>query len=115
MFPALVVGTLAAAATYTFLGENLVSAKQAKFMIRSGKIKKVIDVRTIAEYRAGHYRGAIHIPVNKINKKTTAELPKSGLLVYCNTGQRARFAAEKLIDLGFKNVYYIAGHYSTLQ
>ena len=115
MFPALVVGTLAAAATYTFLGENLVSAKQAKFMIQSGKIKKVIDVRTMAEYRAGHYRGALHIPVNKINKKTTAELPKSGLLVYCNTGQRARFAAEKLIELGFKNVYYIAGHYSTLQ
>ena len=115
MFPALVVGTLAAAATYTFLGENLVSAKQAKLMIRSGKIKKVIDVRTITEYRAGHYRGALHIPVNKINKKTTAELPKSGLLVYCNTGQRARFAAEKLIDLGFKDVYYIAGHYSTLQ
>lgn len=115
MFPALVVGTLAAAATYTFLGENLVSAKQAKFMIRSGKIKKVIDVRTITEYRAGHYKGAVHIPVSKINKKTTAELPKSGLLVYCNTGQRARFAAGKLIDLGFKNVYYIAGHYSTLQ
>lgn len=115
MFPALVVGTLAAAATYTFLGENLVSAKQAKEMIRSGKIKKVIDVRTMAEYRAGHYRGALHIPVNKINKKTTAELPKKGLLVYCNTGQRARFAAEKLIELGFKDVYYIAGHYSTLQ
>ena len=115
MLPLLIVGTLAAATAYTFLGENLLSAKQAKFMIQSGKIKKVIDVRTIAEYRAGHYRGAIHIPVNKINKKTTAELPKSGLLVYCNTGQRARFAAEKLIDLGFKNVYYIAGHYSTLQ
>ena len=114
MFPALVVGTLAAAATYTFLGENLVSAKQAKEMIRSGKIKKVIDVRTMAEYRAGHYRGALHIPVNKINKKTTAELPKKGLLVYCNTGQRARFAAEKLIELGFKDVYYIAGDYSSL-
>jgi len=114
MFPALVVGTLAAAATYTFLGENLVSAKQAKEMIRSGKIKKVIDVRTMAEYRAGHYRGALHIPVNKINKKTTAELPKKGLLVYCNTGQRARFAAEKLIELDFKDVYYIAGHYSSL-
>ena len=115
MFPALVVGTLAAAATYTFLGANLVSAAQAKKMIRSGKIKKVIDVRTAMEYRAGHYRGALHIPVNKINKKTTTELPKKGLLVYCNTGQRARFAAEKLIDLGFEDVYYIAGHYSTLQ
>jgi len=110
MFPVIVVGTLAAAAAYTFLGANLVSAAKAKEMIRSGKIKKVIDVRTMAEYRAGHYRGALHIPVNKINKKTTAELPKKGLLVYCNTGQRARFAAEN-----FKDVYYIAGHYSTLQ
>lgn len=115
MFPLLLVGALAASAAYTLFGENLVSAKQAKLMIASGKIKKVIDVRTAMEYRAGHYRGALHIPVDKINKKTTAELPKRGLLVYCNTGQRARFAAEKLIDLGFKDVYYIAGHYSTLR
>jgi rhodanese-related sulfurtransferase len=105
----------AAAFAYTLTGENLLDAKQAKLMIRSGKIKKVIDVRTMAEYRTGHYRGALHIPVNKINKKTTAELPKKGLLVYCNTGQRARFAAEKLEELGFEDVYYIAGHYSTLQ
>jgi len=66
------------------------------------------------EYRAGHYPKALHIPVNKINEKTTSELPKKGLLVYCNTGQRARFAAEKLESLGFKDVSYIAGLYSTL-
>lgn len=34
MFPALIVGTLVAAATYTFLGVNLVSADMAKAMIR---------------------------------------------------------------------------------
>ncbi|QIG59722.1 hypothetical protein [Dishui Lake phycodnavirus 3] len=113
--PLLAVGAFVAAAAYTYFGENLVSSKEAKRMIRSGEIKKVIDVRTAIEYRAGHYRGALHIPVDKINKKTTSELPKKGLLVYCNTGQRARFAAEKLIDLGFEDVYYIAGHYSTLQ
>ena len=114
MFPAIIVGTVAAAAMYTFFGRNLITSKEAKRLIRSGEIKKVIDVRTIAEYRAGHYKGAVHIPVNKINKKTTTELPKKGLLVYCNTGQRARYAAEKLEDLGFENVYYIAGHYSSL-
>ena len=113
-FPFIIAGGLAAAAAYTYFGENLVSSKEAKRLIRVGKIKKVIDVRTIAEYRAGHYRGALHIPVNKINRKTTAELPKKGLLVYCNTGQRARFAAEKLEELGFDDVYYIAGHYSSL-
>lgn len=115
MFPFILGAALIGAAAYTYFGENLVSSKEAKKMIRSGEIKKVIDVRTAMEYRAGHYRGALHIPVDKINKKTTSELPKKGLLVYCNTGQRARFAAEKLIDLGFEDVYYIAGHYSTLQ
>jgi phage shock protein E len=114
VLPFILIGGLATAAAYTYFGENLVSSEEAKKMIRSGKIKKVIDVRTITEYRAGHYRGALHIPVNKINKKTTTELPKKGLLVYCNTGQRARFAAEKLEELGFKDVYYIAGHYSSL-
>lgn len=111
----LIIALGAAAIAYTFTGENLVSAEEAKKMIKSGKIKKVIDVRTITEYSLGHYRGAIHLPVNKMNSKTTSELPKKGLLVYCNTGQRARIAAEKLIGLGFQDVYYIAGHYSSIQ
>ena len=114
MIPFILVGGLAALAAYTFLGENLVSSEEAKRLIKEGKIKKVIDVRTTVEYRAGHYPRALHIPVDKINEKTTSELPKSGLLVYCNTGQRARFAAEKLVEIGFKQVYYIAGHYSSL-
>lgn len=114
MIPIIIVGSLAALTAYTYFGQNLISSEEAKRLIKEGEIKAVIDVRTATEWRSGHYRGALHIPVDKINEKTTAELPKKGLLVYCNTGQRARFAAEKLEELGFKNVYYIAGHYSSL-
>ena len=114
MIPFIIAGALTGALAYTFLGQNLVSSSEAKRLIKEGKIKKVIDVRTITEYRAGHYPKALHIPVNKMDEKTTTELPKKGLLVYCNTGQRARFAAEKLEELGFEDVYYIAGHYSSL-
>ena len=114
MIPLLIAGGLTAALAYTYMGQNLVSASEAKRLIKEGKIKRVIDVRTIAEYRAGHYPRALHIPVDKIGEKTTAELPKGGLLVYCNTGQRARFAAEKLEELGFRDVYYIAGLYTSL-
>jgi phage shock protein E len=114
MIPLVVVGGLAALTAYTYFGQNLISSEEAKRLIKDGKIKAVIDVRTATEWRAGHYRGALHIPVDKINEKTVAELPKRGLLVYCNTGQRARFAAEKLEYLGFKDVYYIAGLYSSL-
>jgi phage shock protein E len=90
VLPFILIGGLATAAAYTYFGENLVSSGEAKKMIRSGKIKKVIDVRTAAEYRAGHYRGALHIPVNKINKKTTVGTSKEGatrLLQYWTTGQ----------------------------
>ena len=114
MIPLVIVAGLATATAYTLLGQNLISASEAKRLIKEGKIKKVIDVRTITEWRAGHYPKALHIPVDKINEKTTTELPKKGLLVYCNTGQRARLAAEKLEELGFQNVYYIAGPYTTL-
>jgi phage shock protein E len=114
MIPLIIAGGITAALTYTYMGQNLISASEAKRLIKKGKIKKVIDVRTITEYRLGHYPRALHIPVDKINKKTTTELPKKGLLVYCNTGQRARFAAEKLEELGFEDVYYIAGPYTGL-
>ena len=105
MIPLVIVAGLATATAYTLLGQNLISASEARRLIKEGKIKKVIDVRTITEWRAGHYPKALHIPVDKINEKTTTELPKKGLLVYCNTGQRARLAAEKLEELGFQNVY----------
>jgi rhodanese-related sulfurtransferase len=114
MIPLVVVGGLAALTAYTYFGQNLISSEEAKRLIKEGKIKVVIDVRTATEWRMGHYPKALHIPVDKINEKTVTELPKRGLLVYCNTGQRARFAAEKLEGLGFKDVYYIAGLYTSL-
>lgn len=114
MIPLIIVGVLASLTLYTYTGSQYVSPDEAKKLIASGKVKTVLDVRTSAEYKSGHYPGAIHIPVNKINEKTTSILPKKGILVYCNTGQRARFAAEKLGRLGYNNIYYIPGHYSSL-
>jgi rhodanese-related sulfurtransferase len=93
---------------YTFTGRQLLSAQEARSKIASGEITTVVDVRTSAEYSTGHYPGAIHIPVNQISRETTTSLPPRGLLVYCNTGQRARFAARQLSSLGFRDVYYIA-------
>jgi len=115
MYLSIFVGIVAGAITYSLTGPNRLSASTAKAMIQSGAIKTVVDVRTKTEYDAGHYPGAIHIPVTKMNALTTRNLPRSGgILVYCNTGQRARFASEKLQKLGFKNVYYITGTYSSI-
>jgi phage shock protein E len=114
MYLSIFVGLLAGLVTYTFTGSNLVSPTRAKTLMQSGTINKVVDVRTRMEFQAGHFPGAVNIPVNDINRMTTARLPKRGLLVYCNTGQRARWATEKLLRLGFKDVYYIAGTYKSI-
>ena len=100
---------------YTLTGIRLIPASQAKRLIEVGDISQIVDIRTKAEYDLGHYPDSIHIPVNKINKDTVKVLDKSKpVLVYCNTGQRARYAANKLDKLGFKEVVYIDGTYNTI-
>ena len=100
---------------YTLTGIRLIPASQAKRLIKSGEITQIVDIRTKTEYDLGHYPDSIHIPVNKINKNTVQKLDKGKpTLVYCNTGQRARYAANKLDKLGFREVYYIDGTYDTI-
>lgn len=100
---------------FTLTGRGLLEDEEAKEMIKDGTIQQVVDVRTKLEWDNGHYKDAVHIPVTSINKDTTRELNKDeNVLVYCNTGQRARVGAEKLRALGFQNVYYIGGSYTKL-
>ena len=50
-----------------------------------------------------------------ITGETTKELNKeSTILIYCNTGYRARYAVNKFKKLGFKNVFYIETGHETL-
>ena len=105
-------------AKYTYDGDQLISSNDAKKSIDQGHIQHVIDVRTPAEYNIGHYPGSIHIPVHMISKKSlkvSGVKKNDSVIVYCNTGQRARFAAEKMMRLGYTNVQYIAGSYRGLQ
>ena len=100
---------------YALTGKGLLPPSKAKSMIKSGDIKLVIDVRTKMEWNMGHYKGAKHIPVTSIDPSKFKGIPKNtGILVYCNTGQRARSAAETIRGYGFENVFYIEGGYWTL-
>lgn len=104
------------ASYYTFSGLDLLEASEAKKKIKNGSIKTIIDVRTKPEWNLGHYKGAVHIPASGFTEKRFNKFNKSdGVLVYCNTGQRARNAAEKLKSYGFKNVYYISSTYKSLE
>ena len=101
---------------YSLSGTQLIGAGRAKKMIKSGEIKHVVDVRSKFEWDFGHYPGAVHIPVGVISQDRLKVFKKDDcILIYCNTGQRARVGAEKIASFGFKKVYYIDGLYSTIQ
>lgn len=56
-----------------------------------------IDIRTLAEFAAGHIPGAAHIPLDQIEILTTASIgPHDHLLLYCQQGGRTVQAYHRL-------------------
>lgn len=66
----------------------------------------VIDVRVVEQYKEGHIKDAINLPLETIEKDIEAKVPKKDakIIVYCNTANRSSQAFEKLKKLGYTNV-----------
>ena len=88
-----------------------ISAEEAKARMDSGDPVTVVDVRTESEFNSGHIKNAILIPVDTIGGTRPEQLPDldAEILVYCRSGIRSRSAAQKLIQLGYTNVYDFGG------
>ena len=88
-----------------------ISQEQAKEMMEKDDGLVVVDVRRQDEYDAGHIPGAILIPNESINKDQPEELPDLNqiILVYCRSGNRSKQAAQKLFDMGYRNIYEFGG------
>lgn len=71
-----------------------------------------IDVRTRAEFDAGHLDGAINIDVQEADfEKRVSELPReASYVVYCASGRRATGAVERMVELGFTDVVNGGGY-----
>jgi len=94
-----------------------ISSETAKNLIKDGKIDLILDVRTDLERTTlGFYPGSVHIQSSDLEKLMPNQYPNKQIkiLAYCNSGQRARMATEKLHDLGYTNSVYIATTYVSL-
>lgn len=92
-----------------------VSSEKAKEIIKKGAL--VLDVRTDFERNTlGYYPGSVQIQSSDLEQKMPSEYPDKNIniVIYCNSGQRARMATEKLHELGYTNTVYIASTYGTL-
>jgi len=80
-----------------------VDANKAVGMVDS---RVIIDVRTPAEYAAGHIAGAQNIDVEAADfASKIASLDKEApYLLYCRSGRRSAIAAEEMAKAGFTDV-----------
>jgi phage shock protein E len=71
----------------------------------------VLDVRTPAEYAAGHVPGAVNVPHDQVEARLAEldPLRDRDLVVYCKSGVRARLALEALGKAGFRNLWHLDG------
>jgi phage shock protein E len=95
---------------------HLISSGKARRMIDKGVISVIVDVRADAEWSQGHYTDAKHIPFHTVSETTIRRnnIKKDDVvLVYCNTGHRAKYASEMLKSFGFKNVFYVASNHDS--
>ena len=83
----------------------------AKEMMKADDGHVILDVRRQDEYDEGHIPGAILLPNESIGDTRPDALPDPDqiILVYCRSGRRSKEAAQKLADMGYKNVYEFGG------
>lgn len=67
----------------------------------------LIDVRSYAEYMAGHLPGAHSLPLPQLEQEVAHRLPDTGtpVVLYCSSGARAEQALGLLQRLGYRDVH----------
>ena len=86
-----------------------VNVDKVRDLVKKGAI--IVDVREPGEYSRGHIKGAVNIPLSQLRQRIE-EIPKDKpVYLHCRTGQRSYNAARALQNLGYTNVYNVAGSF----
>ena len=72
---------------------------------------RLIDVREDNEWEAGHAAGSLHLGKGIIERDIETEVPDKGteVILYCGGGYRSALAADVLQQMGYTNVFSMAG------
>jgi rhodanese-related sulfurtransferase len=78
--------------------------QQAHQLVEGGAL--LVDVRSPAEFAAGHLPGALNVPVHEIQARDAELGPRDRpLVLYCRSGTRSAHAAETLRQAGHTAVH----------
>lgn len=88
-----------------------ISNFEAHRLIKNNAI--VIDIRDAKDFGVSHIPGALNISINALDKIYLDK--KQPIIVVCSHGIRSIAAAERLMELGFINVYNLANGYDNFR
>lgn len=95
-------------------GGPTVAPRDLARALEAGQTPLVLDVRSEGEYRRDHIPGAVHVPFTEVAEKTPPEVlrrcRREPVVVTCEHGPRAMYAASQLRDLGCREVLLLEGH-----
>lgn len=88
-----------------------VTAEEAYAKVTSAQPVHLIDVREDPEWSAGHAQGAEHLGKGIIERDIEQKVADKSaeLILYCGGGYRSALAADALQQMGYTNVYSMAG------
>jgi rhodanese-related sulfurtransferase len=75
----------------------------------------VLDVRSEAEYAAGHIPGAVNVPFDQVAARAAEIQSPNGIAVYCGVGPRARRGEAALLAAGRESVLHLEGGFTAWQ
>jgi rhodanese-related sulfurtransferase len=64
-----------------------------------------VDVRTSAEYRSGHIKGSVNIPLDNLKSGISKLKKEKPVITCCASGMRSSAAKNILSNNGFTQVY----------
>jgi rhodanese-related sulfurtransferase len=96
---------------FNFLKSNHLSQDKAHELLQQGKTIKLIDVRTKEEFRDGHVKNSVNIPLNTLPQRYVSALPnkEAKVFIICYSGSRASDATDFLKRAGYTDVHNIGG------
>jgi len=89
--------------------EVTVAETQERIRINNGV--RLIDVREDNEWQLSHAAGSIHLGKGIIERDIEAAVPDKAteVILYCGGGFRSALAADVLQQMGYTNVFSMAG------
>jgi len=78
-------------------------------LLKGEDAPRVIDVRSPAEYAAGHIPGALNLPFEEIAERIVEVDTPNGVALYCMVGPRARKGEAALHSSGYTKILHIQG------